>query len=67
MPELKNDVKPVMVEYACDACSEKPLVRAHSSLDSPGIFVHECTNCGKQYDLDKSYPYIIFSKPLTTE
>ncbi len=65
MPEIRREVKPIMFEYACDECSQKPnpgciLVRTDKMvfLTFPAKFEYECSNCKKIFELNNFYPRV---------
>lgn len=66
MPEIKRNVIPVKITYACDHCSIIPnsgcvLVATNKVFltDIPS-YEYKCPNCNKIYELKNSYPYIDF-------
>ena len=61
MPENKKTVKTYKVTYNCDNCGSDNIERDPVVLTShPPKFRYVCKNCGDQFILDKSYPYIAY-------
>lgn len=58
MPEIKQEVRPIEVDYECDACG-KGMMSATSERDpSTGTIGHHCLICNHQQSFQRSYPHI---------
>ncbi len=65
MPEFSHEMRPFMLNYACDICSQKPnpgcvlIPTGQAYLTNPIRYQYECSNCHELFMLDGKYPRII--------
>ncbi len=59
MPELKREVRPIEINYVCDACS-KGMMEACGDMDpKTGAIDHRCLICNHQQVFEwRPYPRI---------
>jgi len=65
MAEIKAEVKTILVNYACDKCSQNPnpgciLNRTGRNvyLSDPMKFEYKCPSCNELFWLDEAYPKV---------
>ena len=59
MPELKREVRPVEVNYLCDACGKGMMARAGERDPATGEIEHRCLICDhRQSFKGRAYPRI---------
>jgi hypothetical protein len=59
MSESRAFVRPVRVEYRCDACGNAPMEFTGQVLTTaPPLYRHKCGACGRYANLSAQYPRI---------
>lgn len=59
MPEVKREVRPVEINYVCDACGEGVMTRSGDMDPSTGEIEHRCLICDHQQIFQwREYPRI---------
>jgi hypothetical protein len=59
MPEIKREVRPVEVNYICDACGQGMMARSGAMDPASGEIEHHCLICNHQQTfLWREYPRI---------
>jgi DNA-directed RNA polymerase subunit RPC12/RpoP len=59
MPEIKREVRPVEVNYICDACSQGMMSRAGEMDAKTGAIEHRCLICDHRQTFKwREYPRI---------
>ncbi len=63
-PTSRIEVKTYAIYKFCPECSGKPnpgcrLIFKDYKLTMPPLWIHECTNCKKEFNLDNKYPLIV--------
>ena len=66
MSEEKRDIRPVSINWKCNACNKGDMIvnRSKKPRENNPKFPHICQACGRQQYLDKQYPYIGFEPIL---
>jgi hypothetical protein len=54
MPEIKREVRPVEVNYICDACGQGMMARSGEMDPKTGDIEHRCLICDHQQTLKAS-------------
>ena len=59
MPEIKREVRPVEVNYVCDACGQGMMARSGEMDPRTGDIEHRCLICDHQQTFQwREYPRI---------
>jgi DNA-directed RNA polymerase subunit RPC12/RpoP len=63
MPREQQPLRPIKVDYRCDACG-KGYYRPTRGLllTAPPKFPHECTECGDKQTFLESYPTVRYAR-----
>lgn len=63
MAEIHKELKPVQVNYTCDACGDGELkFTGMTKMSYPPIYVHKCSKCKEVFDLRKKYPSVEYKE-----
>jgi len=58
MPEIKQEVRPIEVNYECDACGKGMMSPTGERDPATGTIEHHCLICNHEQSFQRPYPRI---------
>jgi len=60
--ERRTPVQPYRVTRSCSPECAGEMTRVPSGVTKPGAYPHQCSACGRQEVLDRTYPFIHYEE-----